>query len=418
VRALLGNQSRRLRLALVLLCLASAIAVTGASAADFEVDGGPCPESPGNAFLLRCPTAYVGEEYEVEIESEEGSGCMPTYDYFVIVNSALPPGLSMTRDGVISGTPTTVGFTRFWIFDHDLDVSQGGPSWCIRDDTSEREFSIFVDPGLEIENESVTGASIGQPYSDTLTANRVTSLNPPTSTPDVATWSVQSGVLPPGITLSPQGVLSGTPTAEGSYRFVVKAFNGSRVDTKEYSLSVRQPVLVKSPFGSGSRPSAEVGVRFAKTATASGGSGGYEWSLASGSLPGGVALDKSKGAVSGTPRAAGAFTFGLTATDADGRATTVNATLAVAEQLAISTAQLKPAKLGSAYQARVATAGGVQPFRWKVVGGALPTGVRFATRTGTVAGTPRRSGRFGLTVEARDALGAKARKTLVLRVTG
>jgi hypothetical protein len=135
-------------------------------------------------------------------------------------------------------------------------------------------------------------------------------------------------------------------------------------------------------------------------------------------LPSGVALDKSKGTVSGTPRAAGAFTFGLTATDADGRATTVNATLAVAAQLAISTSQLKPAKLGSAYQARVATAGGVQPFRWKVVGGALPTGVRFATTSGTVAGTPRRGGTFRLTVEARDALGAKARKTLVLRVTG
>ena len=417
MRDLLGNPSRRFRLALVLLGMVSVIGVAGASAADFEVDGGPCPESPDNKFLLRCPTAYVGQEYEIEIDSEEGSGCMPNYDYFVIVNSALPPGLSMSRDGVISGTPTNAGLTRFWIFNHDLDVSQGGPSWCIRDDTSEREFSIYVDPGLEIENDSLTAATIGQAYSDTLTANRVVALNPLDESPDVATWSVQSGALPPGITLSAQGVLAGTPTAEGSYGFVVKAFNGSRSDTKEYSLNVRKPVVVRSPFASGPRPTAEVGVRFTKTVLATGGSGSFKWSLASGALPAGVTLDPDKGVVSGTPKAAGDFTFGLAATDAEGRVSTASATVGVAAKLAITTLRLKPATLGSAYQVRVATSGGVQPLKWTVVGGTLPAGVRFAKSLGTVAGTPRRAGTYRLVVEARDALGARARKTLVLRVT-
>ena len=62
-------------------------------------------ETPGEAELLRCPTAYVGEKYEIEIESEEGSGCSPIYDYFLIVNSTLPAGLTMSRDGVIWESP-------------------------------------------------------------------------------------------------------------------------------------------------------------------------------------------------------------------------------------------------------------------------------------------------------------------------
>src|ERR1041384_8119914 len=122
VTRLSGGRPRRFKLALAAAAAIAAIVVAGGSAADFDIDNGPCRESPENAFLLRCPTAYVGVHYEVQIESEEGSGCSPNYDYFVIVNSALPPGLSMTRDGLISGTPTTAGFTRFWIHNHDLSA--------------------------------------------------------------------------------------------------------------------------------------------------------------------------------------------------------------------------------------------------------------------------------------------------------
>ena len=99
----------RLKLALIVVGLFAAIAVTGASAADFDHDERPVlTKPPGEGLLGRCPTGYVGAEYEIEIESEEGSGCEP-YDYFEIDNSALPPGLSMTRDGVISGVPTSAG---------------------------------------------------------------------------------------------------------------------------------------------------------------------------------------------------------------------------------------------------------------------------------------------------------------------
>lgn len=407
----------RLKLALFVVGVLVAIAVTGASAADFDTDNGPCRETPGEAQLLRCPNAFVGEEYEVELESEEGSGCSPSYDYFVIADgTTLPPGLTMTRDGVISGVPTSAGFSRFWIHNHDLPFWEGGPGWCIRDDVSEREFSIYVDPVLEIENETVKGATIGRPYSETLTAKRVVSLNPPTGSEAPAKWSLQGGALPPGLALSEQGLLTGTPTSEGNYHFVVKAQDGNPWDVKEYTLSVRQPVSVTSPFGPARLPSSEVGLRLAKTFTATGGSGAYTWALVSGALPGGVVLDATRGTIAGGPQVAGVFAFEVTATDSEGRVATSAASLTVAPRLTIRTLRLKPAKVARTYRMKLATVGGVQPVKWSVVSGKLPSGLKLSQKTGAIAGTPRRSGRFPLTLAARDALGAKSQRTLGLVV--
>lgn len=393
------------------------IAVTGASGADFDNDNGACRGTPADKILSQCPTAYVGEAYQVQIPVEQFSGCDP-YDWMEIRNGALPDGLSMTRAGVVSGVPTGAGLARFWVWLHDLTAAEGGPDWCVNDDKSEREFSIPVDPGLAIVSSSLKPATVGQPYSDTLATQDVRTLNPPAGNPVQATWSLQSGVLPPGITLSDSGALTGTPTAEGSYQFVLKAVNGSPFDTKTYTLAARQAVSAKSPFGSGQRPSAEVGAHFGKTFTATGGSGSYTWAVTSGALPPGVALDGTKGTISGSPRAAGKFAFALTATDSEGRAATASAALAVAPRLQIKTRGLKAAKLGRAYEAKLTTAGGAKPVKWKLVSGKLPLGVRFAPRLGTFVGAPRRIGTFRVAIEASDALGAKAQSTLVLRVTG
>jgi hypothetical protein len=407
----------RLKLALLVVGVLVAVAATGASAADFEGDNGACKETPGEQQLLRCPTGLVGEEYEVEIESEEGSGCSPDYDYFVLVGT-LPPGLTLSRDGVISGVPASAGFWRFWIHNHDLTFANGGPGWCVRDDTSEREFSIHIDPVLAIENETVGPATIGRAYTETFVAKQLVTVNPPSGSNASASWSVQGGALPAGLALSPQGLLAGTPTTEGSYHFVVKAQDGSRTDVHEYTLNVRQPLTVTSPFGPALPPSNEVGIRVAKAFTAAGGSGTYTWALASGTLPPGVVLDPAQGTISGTPQAAGAFPFEVKATDSEGRATTSAAALTVAPRLAIKTVRLKLAKLGKRYGVKVATIGGVQPTRWSIVRGKLPRGLTLSQRTGTIAGIPRQGGRFRVTLRARDVLGASSQRTLGLVVVG
>lgn len=193
---------------------------------------------------------------------------------------------------------------------------------------------------------------------------------------------------------------------------------GSPVDTETYTLTVRQPVSVKSPLGSVQRRSSEVGIRFGQTFTATGGTGTYAWSVSSGVLPAGLVLDATKGTITGTPRTSGKFAFAVTATDAEGRSATVSNAITVASPLAIKTLKLPAATVGRRYQARFATVGGVQPMRWRLARGKLPPGVRLLPGLGTVIGTPRRIGTFRLTVEAKDALGAKAQKALVLLVSG
>ena len=352
--------------------------------------------------------------YKVTIATEEGSGCYP-YIWMQIVNSALPPGLSMAQDGTISGVPTNTGLTRFWVWNHDLTAAMGGPSWCGFDDVSQREFSIPIDPGLVITNTAAKPAAVGQPYSERFTARKLVSLNPPTGSDTSAVWSVSSGGLPPGVTLSAAGLLAGTPTAEGSYQFVVRADlqNGTPPATHAYTLSVRQPLALKSSVGS----AGEIGIHLEKTLTATGGSGTYTWSLSSGALPVGVALDATKGSISGTPQRAGSYSFVVTATDSDGRVASANASIRIATRLVIKAPRLETAAVGRAYHAKLAARGGVKPLKWRVVRGKLPAGVLLSQRLGMLAGTPRAVGSFRVTVEARDALGAKSRKTLVLRVT-
>jgi hypothetical protein len=71
-------------------------------------------------------------------------------------------------------------------------------------------------------------------------------------------------------------------------------------------------ITTAAPLASGT-----AGVAYSQALAATGGLGPYRWSVASGSLPGGVALDNATGLLSGTPEAGGAFTFTVRVTGAD-----------------------------------------------------------------------------------------------------
>ena len=208
----------------------------------------------------------------------------------------------------------------------------------------------------------------------------------------------------------------GTPTAEGSYTFVVRAAGGGGTsDTETETLVVRQPIVVNSPFRGAPAQKAEVGIPFTATQTASGGSGTLTWALASGStLPAGLALGPD-GKISGTPTLPGRFTFAMGVTDGEGRAVTVNGTLVVAAKLAIKPVKLKQGKVGAPYRLTILTSGGVAPATWSVRG-KLPVGVTFGKKLHLFIGAPRKAGTYRVTVQVVDALGATARKTLALIV--
>jgi hypothetical protein len=189
---------------------------------------------------------------------------------------------------------------------------------------------------------------------------------------------------------------------------------GGAVDTETETLAVRQPITVSSPLAANNAPKAEVGLPFSVAQTAAGGEGTFTWSLGQGALPSGLTL-QADGTIAGTPAVAGRFQFTVTVTDREGRSAKMNVTLVVAPKLAFKSATLRKATVGHAYRAKVAIVGGVRPITW-TIRGKLPRGLKFTKATGTFSGTPRAAGKFRITLQAVDALGVTAQKTLTLVV--
>jgi len=142
----------------------------------------------------------LGWEFEQRIET---SGGLAPYQ-FSITSGELPDGLTLSDDGVVSGTPTAPGQSFFTV----TVVDDSG----IR---ASRQYStIFYPTALVVTPDSLSDATVGTPYAATFdVANGVAPY----------TYAAVSGTLPPGLTLTRDGVLSGTPSVAGGYSFYVVA---------------------------------------------------------------------------------------------------------------------------------------------------------------------------------------------------
>jgi uncharacterized repeat protein (TIGR01451 family) len=94
-------------------------------------------------------------------------------------------------------------------------------------------------PTISLSPAVLPGGALGTPYSQSITASGG-------AAPYV--FSITTGTLPPGLTLSSGGTLSGTPTASGTYSFTVQAFDSNEcTGTRSYTLSIGCPQIALSP---------------------------------------------------------------------------------------------------------------------------------------------------------------------------
>jgi hypothetical protein len=167
---------------------------------------------------------------------------------------------------------------------------------------------------LVIGTSSLPDGVVGVDYNATLNAYGGTALY---------NWSFESGELPPGLSLSGGGLISGTPTTAGTYHFIVRVDDSSgQFDTQQYSIIINptsspQPLQITTI----SLPNGVQGYWYGATLEATGGVYPRTWSLASGSLPPGLGLD-SGGVISGTPTATDTFSFTVRVTDKNGTTAT------------------------------------------------------------------------------------------------
>lgn len=390
---------KRFALVFALVVVLAGVIVAAASALAFDDTDKFACKTP-NDVVWTCPTGSVGQPYSVQFYAR--AGCSPDFVEYSVASGGLPPGLSISSSGLVSGTPTQAGTWEPWM--RVKDVPQ---SWCTDDRSAERQFIFNVLPGLDLQPGSVPVGTTGVAYSVTLTAT-------PSGT---HSFAITSGGLPPGLSLDAStGAISGTPTTPGSYPFKAQVSDSDgRKTAREYTINVANPVVIAAPSLKGQRADrGEVGVAVSGQLSATGGNGTLTWTLANGTLPTGVTLG-ADGAVSGTPSAAGGFAATVQAADADGRTATVNVELTIAGQLTFKTLTLKAAKAGRLYRAPVKTLGGVAPLKWKVTG-KLPRGIRFAKTLGVFSGTAKREGTYRVSVQVTDVLGVTSKKTFKLVV--
>ena len=197
------------------------------------------------------------------------------------------------------------------------------------------------------------------------------------------------------ITYTPMRTFAGTDS------FTYTATNGAGTSTEALvSITVTPPAITLTPAD---LPEATAGASYTTQLGASGGTDPYTYSITSGTLPSGVLLSP-EGQMSGTPVAAGTFTFTVTATDSVSFSGEKIYTLMVnAPAITIPTVALPAGNVGEAYASTTLSAqGGTSPYSYAVAAGALPDGMSLSAG-GEISGTPSVAGTFNFTVAATDS---------------
>jgi len=264
-------------------------------------DSGPPPPPPPPPVVVDAsppPAGVVSNDYGFSFNASGGS---PPFSWTVTAG-ALPGGLTLAPDGTLSGTPTVVGPFNFTVKATDSAPTPG---------TGSRPFSVtidapaplVIDPGLT-PDVGVHGTAYG--FTFTATGGYL-----PLS------WTVTPGALPPGLTLGPDGTLSGTPTTASStpFAFTVTVADSSTptpaTNSVDYAITISEPL---PPTIYNSPPTATVGLPYSFQFMASDGLAPLVWTPPTAPMGGlAVGLD---GILSGTPSTAGIFPITLTVKDA------------------------------------------------------------------------------------------------------
>jgi predicted hotdog family 3-hydroxylacyl-ACP dehydratase len=325
----------------------------------------------------------IGDPYS---QANPASGGTGSYTYSVSAGT-IPAGLSLnTTTGNVSGTPTAAG-----AFSYTIRVSDGST-------TATQAISGTIAAPIITINPTLPSGTVGVAYSQTIVSSGGTA---------PYTYSVSAGALPTGLSLNTSsGAITGAPTTATTYNFTIRATDSSTgtgapfSNTRVYTVAIANPSLL---LNSNASPSSQIGVVYSQANAASGGAGSYTYSLSTGALPAGLSLNTATGTVSGTPTAAGAFSYTIRVSDGSTTATQVISGTIAAPTITISHTALQVPQVGIPFNASDPAIGGTAPYTYSISAGALTAGLSLNPSTGAVTGTPTVAGAFNVTIRATDS---------------
>jgi Putative Ig domain/Beta-propeller repeat len=302
------------------------------------------------------------------------------------------------------GTTTVLGRT----YSSDFPVTSGSLQTTIAGNADAFILTLKDSLGTPSSSFQITTATLpnwtaGETFSQTLS---ITGGEAP------FTWSVAAGELPPGLALSSSGVVWGSPSQTGTWRFTL-----ALVD-KNYLLAWHEYVVVVAEPPSISTSSATdwtITRAYDETFTVDDGTGTMTWSLDSGALPTGLGLS-AVGRIKGTPAETGSFGFTVGVVDEAGATDTRAFTVVINDTPQITSSELPAWTEKRPYSAEIPTADGTRPYTWSVVSGDLPVNGTVGADTGVLSGNAATPGTYSFTVRLVDHAGASAQGTVTVEI--
>jgi hypothetical protein len=361
----------------------------------------PAITTPAGAL----PAATFGAAYTTTLAATGGI----TPYIWTISQGALPAGLALSSStGAITGSSTAAGTASFTVTLTD----SGSPAL-----TTSAAFTLTTAfPSLAITTAALPNGMAGTAYMATLAASGGTGTG--------YTYSVVSGtgLSAVGLSLSPSGVITGTPTTgETSIPVTVKVTDSAgNTAMATFSVTIAGPTLTITSLN---LSSGVAGDAYTATLTATGGTGtGYTWSVTSGaSSLSALGLGVSgAGIVSGAMPIAGTAAFTVKVTDSAGNTATANLTVTITASLTVTTATLPPGTQGTVYSITLAATGGSGTgYTWTVTSGTGLSAVGLSlSPSGVITGIPTKGETsIPVTVQVTDSAGNTATATFSFTVT-